>query len=196
MPNSVFLDIIVDKGPKVKVRKITFDGNKNLSRWKLNKAMKKTNEYNKIYNLFSSKKFVRDLYEADKKALIDKYNEVGFRDAFIEVDSVTPVKDKDNLVDVYIKINEGKKYYFRDISWVGNTLYSIDDLNRLLRIKKVRMCFSKHILTVLFCIRISSFFGCIDNFFQVIRTMNGRFCLNLYLFSWFRLSCNFLWLFT
>ncbi|MBQ5779542.1 MAG: outer membrane protein assembly factor BamA [Paludibacteraceae bacterium] len=136
LPNSVFLDIIVDKGPKVKVRKITFDGNQNLSRWKLNKAMKKTNEYNKIYNLFSSKKFVRDLYEADKKALIDKYNEVGFRDAFIEVDSVTPVKDKDNLVDVYIKINEGKKYYFRDISWVGNTLYSIDDLNRLLRIKK------------------------------------------------------------
>lgn len=132
--NQVLVDIIVDKKEKVKVHHITIDGNVALKDGKLKKVMKKTNEKGKILNLFKTKKFVNENYEADKQLIIDKYNELGYRDARIVVDSVTPYKE--NQVDVYLQIEEGEKYYLRNISWVGNTLYPSEQLNYFLRMKK------------------------------------------------------------
>ncbi|MDR1678416.1 MAG: outer membrane protein assembly factor BamA [Prevotellaceae bacterium] len=135
-PNSVRINIDIDKKDKIKVNKISFEGNENLSARKLKKAMKNTKERRKILNIFKSKKFVRSLYDEDKQAIIDKYNQVGYRDAYLVSDTVIRTGKKGNLVNINIKVEEGKKYYFGNISWVGNTLYTGQFLNQMLRIKK------------------------------------------------------------
>jgi outer membrane protein insertion porin family len=132
-PGHVIVDIEVDKKLKTKVHKIYISGNQALTLAQIDKVMKKTNE-NNLRNLFRTKKFVREEYEKDKKALIDKYNEIGYRDAYIVSDSIVPFDAKS--VDVYIKLDEGKKYYFRNISWIGNTVYPYEFLNEQLKIKK------------------------------------------------------------
>lgn len=132
-PGHVIVDIVVDKKLVTRVHKIYITGNKALTFNQINFVMKKTND-NNWRNFFRTKKFVREAYEKDKQALIDKYNEIGYRDAYIVADSV--VKFNDKLVDVYITINEGKKYYFRNIKWVGNTIYPYEYLNAVLGIKK------------------------------------------------------------
>ncbi|MCQ2336672.1 MAG: outer membrane protein assembly factor BamA [Paludibacteraceae bacterium] len=130
------VDVRVEKGSKVKVNHIEFDGNKQLKDKKLDKAMKKTNDRRNILNLFRSKKFIPSEYENDKKLLIEKYNEYGFRDAVILKDSVYPDQKKPKkYVNVYIKIEEGKKYYFRNINWIGNTVYTTEYLKHVLNIK-------------------------------------------------------------
>ena len=129
----VIVDINVDKILKTKIHKLYYTGNKALTHVQINKAMKKTNDHN-WRNFFRTKKFVREEYEKDKNALIDKYNEIGYRDAFIASDSVIRFDDK--TVDVHININEGKKYYYRNIKWIGNTIYPYEYLNALLGIKK------------------------------------------------------------
>ena len=132
--NQVIVDIEVDKKEKVKVHQITIVGNKAIKTKKLKRVMKKTNEKGKLINLFRTKKFVEENYEADKQLIIDKYNELGYRDAVIVVDSVTPYDEK--TVDVFMQIEEGQKYYLRNITWVGNTLYPSEQLSYLLRMKK------------------------------------------------------------
>ena len=132
--NQVIIDIEVDKKEKVKVHQITIVGNKAIKTKKLKRVMKKTNEKGKLINLFRTKKFVEENYEADKQLIIDKYNELGYRDAMIVVDSVTPYDEK--TVNVFMQIEEGQKYYLRNITWVGNTLYPSEQLNYLLRMKK------------------------------------------------------------
>ncbi len=132
-PGYVIVDINVDKKLKTKVHLLTFYGNKALTHNQINKAMKKTND-NSIWNLFRTHKFVREEYEKDKKAVIDKYNEIGYRDAYIVSDSVVSYDEKS--VNVYITFNEGKKYYYRNIKWIGNTIYPYDYLNAILNIKK------------------------------------------------------------
>lgn len=129
----VTVTVDVDKKLKTKVHKIYVTGNEHLAYKTIDGAMKKTND-NSIRNLLHSKKFVRDLYEKDKESIIEKYNEIGYRDAYIVADSVKPYDDKS--VDIHIKVEEGKKYYFRDIRWVGNTLYPYEYLNSVLNIKK------------------------------------------------------------
>ena len=131
---QVYVDVNIDKKDKVKVHKITIDGNSVLTDKKLKRVMKKTNEKGKLVNLFRAKKFINERYEEDKQKIIDKYNELGYRDAIIEVDSVTPYDEK--TVDVYMKIYEGNKYYLRDITWVGNIVYPSDLLNEQLRMKR------------------------------------------------------------
>ena len=120
-PNEMFVDINVDKHNKVKVHKIYIDGNQVLTDGKIQRTMKKTNEKNKLLNLFKQKKFVQQDFEDDLDRIIQKYNELGYRDARIVSDSVARYDDK--TVDVYITVDEGKKYYIRDITWVGNTVY-------------------------------------------------------------------------
>jgi outer membrane protein insertion porin family len=132
-PGFVIVDINVDKKLKTKIHKLYYSGNKALTHVQINKAMKKTNDHN-WRNFFRTKKFVREEYEKDKNALIDKYNEIGYRDAYIASDSVIRFDDK--TVDVHININEGKKYYYRNIKWIGNTIYPYEYLNALLGIKK------------------------------------------------------------
>ena len=132
-PGYVIVDINVDKKLKTKVHKLYYTGNVALSHNQINRAMKKTND-NNWRNFFRTKKFVREEYEKDKAALIEKYNEIGYRDAFIASDSV--VRHDDKTVDVYLTVNEGKKYYYRNIKWIGNTIYPYQKLEALLGIKK------------------------------------------------------------
>lgn len=130
--NHVILNVDVDRHNKVKVHKIYVDGNEVLSDAGVKRAMKKTNENGNILNLFKQKKFVDTDYADDKNRIIQKYNELGYRDARIVSDSVAPFND--GLVDVFLKVDEGKRYYISDISWVGNTVYPTSTLQTLLDI--------------------------------------------------------------
>jgi len=132
-PGHVIVDVNVDKKLKTTIHELVYFGNKALNHNKINLTMKKTND-NNWRNFFRTKKFVKEEYEKDKIALIDKYNEIGYRDAFIVSDSVIPFDDKS--VNVHIHIDEGKKYYYRNIKWIGNTIYPFDYLNTVLNIKK------------------------------------------------------------
>ena len=138
--NEVILDVIVDKKEKMKVHKITIDGNEQLTDKQIKGslftkgAFSKTHEAGKIGNIFKSKKFTPERWKTDKQNLIDKYNEHGFRDANILKDSVSNYDVKH--VDVYVQVEEGKKYYIRNITWVGNTVYTTDQLSRVLGMKK------------------------------------------------------------
>ena len=134
-PGYVIVDINIDKKDKVKVHQIYIDGNKELSDNKVKRAMKKTKGKG-LLTIFKSKKFIRDEYEKDKNLIIDKYNEKGFRDAELLSDKVVPSSKKKNKVDIYITVDEGKRYYFRDITWVGNTIYPSELLSAALGIKK------------------------------------------------------------
>lgn len=133
-PNEVIVDININKNDKVKVHKIYIDGNNVLSDRQLQRVMKKTNEKGKLLNLFRQKKFVETDYEDDLNRIIQKYNEKGYRDAVILSDSVVPYDEK--TVDVYINLDEGKRYFVNDVTWVGNTVYPTENLAALLGIEK------------------------------------------------------------
>jgi outer membrane protein insertion porin family len=131
--NSLILDVAINKGRKVMINSVTFEGNKDFSQGTLRGYLSKTRT-RKFYNLFGSKKFKEDKYLEDKQTLIDKMQEKGYRDAALISDTVT--KHDYQTVDVKIKIFEGHKYYFGDIKWSGNAKYNNDILNSVLRIKK------------------------------------------------------------
>ena len=138
--NQVILDVIIDKKEKMKVRTITIDGNKALSDGKIKGgllrkgAFAKTHEAGTLGSFLKAKKYTPERWKADKQKLIDKYNENGYRDAVIVSDSVWNVDNKH--VSIYIKVDEGKKYYVRNIRWVGNTIYNSDYLSAVLGMKK------------------------------------------------------------
>ena len=131
---QVYVDVNIDKKAKIKVHQITIEGNQVLSDKKLKRVMKKTNEKGKLANLFRAKKFIDEKYQEDKQLIIDKYNELGYRDAQIIEDSVSSFNEK--TVNVYMKIFEGEKYYLRNITWVGNTVYPSDLLSEQLQMKR------------------------------------------------------------
>ena len=133
--NEMIVDINVNKHDKIKVHKIYITGNEIMSEGKIKRTMKKTNEkkIKDLRKLFSQKKFVENDYNDDLNRIIEMYNEKGFRDAKILADSV--VKYDDKTVDVYIHLEEGKKYYISDVKWVGNTIYPSDRLAAILGIK-------------------------------------------------------------
>ncbi len=133
-PGYVKVLVGVDKKVKTKVGKIYITGNENLTHRQINKAMKKTND-NDIVNLFRTKKFVTEEYEKDKQAVIEKYNEYGYRDAYIVADSVVPNPEDPDRVDIYMTISEGDKYYVRSVKWVGNTVYPYEMLDATLGVK-------------------------------------------------------------
>ena len=138
--SETIVDIRIDKGVKTKVNHLIFEGNDQVSTKKLDRAMKKTNDRSNFMNIFRSKKFIPAEYKNDKVLLIDKYNELGYRDAEILCDSVyadtTLSTDKKKYVNVYIKLNEGQQYKIRNINWIGNTIYNTDYLNQVLGFKK------------------------------------------------------------
>ena len=123
----------VERGEKIKVKDINFIGNENVSDFKIARSMKKTKS-NKFYNLFSSKKFNRKEFINDKKSAISAFNEEGYRDARLIRDSVYYVDEKHVNIDLYF--DEGDRYYFRDLTWTGNSVYPTETLNRLLSINK------------------------------------------------------------
>ena len=134
-PGYVKVAVNVNKREKTKVDHIYITGNEALTHNQINHVMKKTND-NHIINLFQTKKFVEEEFENDKKLILEKYNEIGYRDAIIVADSVTRSKEDSTRVDIYLTIDEGNKYYFRDITWVGNTVYPFEYLDAVLGIKK------------------------------------------------------------
>ena len=137
--NQVILDVNIDKHDKMKIREIIIEGNKSLKSSKIKGGLfkkgvlTKMNEAGKLSSFLKSKKFTDERYKTAKQNLIDKYNELGYRDMTIVEDSVWNVDE--NHVNIYMKIDEGQKYYIRNITWVGNTVISSDDLNRMLGMK-------------------------------------------------------------
>lgn len=130
---SSTLVINVDKGEKIKIKDITFSGNKSFDDGELRDAMENTNRKT-LLNLFKSAKFKPEKFKEDKKKVIQYYNKHGFRDAKILSDSVYFISEK--RIKIHISVDEGKKYYFGDISWTGNSKYSTQFLNSVLSIEK------------------------------------------------------------
>ena len=137
--NQVILDIDIDKKEKIKVRDIIIEGNHQLKASKIKGglfkkgAFAKTHEAGKLSSFLKSKKYTPERWKTDKEKLLEKYYELGFRDAAIISDSVWNVDPKH--VNIYIKVEEGQKYYIRNIHWVGNTVYSSDYLQAVLGMK-------------------------------------------------------------
>lgn len=131
--NREILEITVDKKQKVRVREISFEGNQALSDKKLKKAMKETKE-KRWYKIFTGAKFLEDEYQADLLKIIEKYNDKGYRDAQIVKDTVYSMGE--NALVIRIKIDEGNQYFFRNITWIGNTKHSSQELSNILGIKK------------------------------------------------------------
>ena len=131
--NNVYFFISIDRGSKIKVGEIVINGNAQIKTGKLRRTMKDT-KVKTWYNVFNSGKFYEGEYEKDKKKIIEKYHDKGFRDAKIIFDTMYRVGPK--RIGLELFIDEGNKYYFRNITWVGNSKYSSKDLTRVLGIKK------------------------------------------------------------
>ena len=130
-----YVDVYIDKKEKVKVRTIHLEGNEALTDKNIRKIMKKTNEKGKLREFFRTKKFVGEEYEGDKDKIRERYGELGYRDAVIVFDSVASNYD-DNTVDVWLRFDEGGRYYLRNINWVGNTVYNSQELTAMLGMKR------------------------------------------------------------
>ncbi|RZK59743.1 MAG: outer membrane protein assembly factor BamA, partial [Pedobacter sp.] len=131
--NSVVLQVIIDKGKRVKVHEIKFAGNKDFRSAKLRKYLKKTKQQ-AFYKVFGSGKFNKEKYEEDKLKLIAKMQEKGYRDATILKDSIYKYNNKS--VGIKLDIYEGPKYYFGDITWIGNAKYTTEYLEKVFGIEK------------------------------------------------------------
>ena len=129
--NSVRLVFNVDRGPRIKIDDIDFDGNEQVKDRKLRKQLKETKEKGRI---FASSKFIKKDYETDKEKLIAYYNTLGYRDAQILYDSLW--RNKDGELMIKLKIDEGNQYYFRNIAWKGNSIYETQTLSDVLGIEK------------------------------------------------------------
>jgi outer membrane protein insertion porin family len=130
--NGVRLTFAINKGPKVRISDIFFEGNIKVSDRRLRRALKNTKR--RDMNFFKASKFIESDYADDKLKLIDFYNEKGFRDAKILGDSIYIVNEK--RIGIVIRIEEGPKYYYRNITWIGNSKLPDEALNNLLGIKK------------------------------------------------------------
>ena len=145
--NQVIVDIQVDKKDKIKVHRIYISGAEKMPEKKVRYAMKKIREKttfnNMLHTLLRSKKFTEERYSEDKDNIISLYNEHGYRDAIIVADSVVPYDD--SSVDIYLTMDEGNKYHLSSIKWVGNSIYSTDQLNYLLGMKAGDVYNQKHL---------------------------------------------------
>lgn len=129
--NSVRLEIEVKRGKKVKIQNITFSGNDHASPRKLRKKLKETKVKRRI---FGGSKLIKADYEKDKENIVTYYNKIGFRDAAVVRDSIW--REKDGDLRIHITIREGRRYYFRNIAWKGNTIYEAPFLSQVLGINK------------------------------------------------------------
>ena len=131
--SAIRVQFAVDRGEKVKIQTITFSGNDNVKESKLVRSMKKTRD-KRFQNFFSSKKFNEGEYENDKRSMINAFNEAGYRDARIVKDTMYYIEPGRLQID--FEIDEGRRYYFRDITWTGNSVYATETLNEILQIQK------------------------------------------------------------
>lgn len=134
-PNLVDWTIEVEKGRKIKISHIEFEGNDNVSDNKLRKkAFKDTKQKSlSIKGILKPSKFIEEKYEDDKDNLINYYKSLGFRDAQIVADSVW--RNPKNQYEINVKLNEGKKYYIGEVNFLGNTAFSTDYLQKVLGYK-------------------------------------------------------------
>ncbi len=130
---AIRVNFAISRNEKVRIKKIDFGGTYAVKESKLVKSMKKTRD-KRLQNFFKSKKFNETEFENDKKSLIEAFNEAGYRDARIVSDTVYFVEP--GKLEIDFKIDQGKKYYFRDITWTGNSVYPAEALNDILQIKK------------------------------------------------------------
>lgn len=129
--NSIRLQFVIDKKKKVKIDDITFSGNKNLKDSKLRKLMKGTKRKRAI---FRTSRYIQDNFKEDKENIVTHYNKLGFRDAKILSDSVW--RGDNGRLNFHIDIEEGNRYYYRNISWKGNSIYTSEQLEGILGINK------------------------------------------------------------
>lgn len=132
IPNRVNMTISVKKNNRVKIKDVIIDDNTHFSDRRLQRILKKTKKKN--WNIFRSSKFLEEEFINDKEKLLTFLNERGYRDAKILVDSIYLVSD--DRVNVYMQLREGSKYYFRNLTWIGNSKYPDELLNVVLDIKK------------------------------------------------------------
>jgi outer membrane protein insertion porin family len=132
LSNSVVLDIAIDPGRKVKIEEIVFEGNEEIADSKLRRQMKKTKE-KRIRNMFTGSKFIPSQFEEDKKLVLEHYNSEGYRDAQILRDSIYTLSD--NRIGIRLFVDEGDKYYFRNITWTGNYIHNEQTLSQILGVK-------------------------------------------------------------
>ena len=150
-PDKVALDVYVDKKSKVKINRIYITGNNNLPERTIKGGLLRKGVLRKIRekrgwrNLFRSHKYIETRYKEAKENLEKKYAELGFRDAVIVADSVVTAGKNEDMVDIYIHVEEGQKYYVRNIEWVGNTVYPTTLLQQLLRLEKGDVYNQSHI---------------------------------------------------
>ncbi len=133
--NAVILVINVDKGSMIRIKDINLVGTSSIKMWKLRRTFDETKR-RFWWNPFNSGKFDEDNYEKDKKALIAKYNEHGYRDAKIVKDSIYRTPSSKKRISIDIVVSEGNKYYFRNVSWIGNSKYTAKTLAEVFGIKK------------------------------------------------------------
>ncbi len=133
MNNSEIFVINIVKGNKVGIKKIEFEGNYSIKAWKLKRVMKDTKEH-KLWRIFKRSKFSVSTYEKDKNAIIQKLNSIGLRDASIAMDTFYMVNKRSMKVNIVL--DEGEKYYFGDIEWVGNSKFSSSFLDTVLGIRR------------------------------------------------------------
>jgi len=131
--NGVVLFINVKKNKKIRIKEIQFVGANQMNVGKLKRTMKETKEY-KWWNIFKQSKYIDENFQKDKQSIVDKYNNKGFRDIRITGDTVVRVDKR--YVKLIVKLDEGKKFYFRKIEWVGNTKHTNKELNDRLGIKR------------------------------------------------------------
>ena len=129
---AVTVTFLIDRKSKVKIGKINFTGNEQFPDKRLRRTFKKTHQ--KSINFFKGAKLNEGDYENDKELLIDFYNSKGYRNATIVSDSIYPINEKRLGID--IDVSEGNKYYIRNVSWVGNSVYETDDLQRMFGVNK------------------------------------------------------------
>lgn len=131
--NSEIFLIDITKGQRIGIKEIAISGNTEVPTWKLKLAMKDTKQKS-ILRIFKRSKYTESSYQTDKLALLGKFNAVGLRDAAIVKDTVYALDDKNLKIE--IKIEEGNKYYFGDVEWIGNSKYRSSFLDTVLGIKK------------------------------------------------------------
>jgi len=130
--NRVILTANIDKHNKVKIKEVRFIGNEDFTNKRLRRTLKKTKQ--KDFNIFTGAKYIESKFKEDKKKLEEFYSKNGYRDFKVLNDSFAFVGP--DRIALYIRINEGSKYYFRNITWVGNTIYPSEILNRVFKMKK------------------------------------------------------------
>ncbi|MFI3321610.1 MAG: POTRA domain-containing protein [Rikenellaceae bacterium] len=133
LDNFAIVTFDVNKGPKIKIKEISFEGNEALDDSKLKSSLKSTREKTLI-NLFKSAKFNEKKFAEDKSSLEDYMRSRGYRDGIFMSDSIYKISD--NRIGLVVNIEEGQKYYYRDINWVGNVKYPSELLSNMLGIRK------------------------------------------------------------